>query len=404
MPSRQIFPSRSRSSRDGFTPVELLIANCKLQIANCKLLRKYHNPAQRELRSRSQFSIFSSPRGWGGFTLVELLVVISIIALLIGLLLPAVQSAQEAGRRTQCVNNLKQIMAAMVSYESVYRSLPPGRMGCDAYSGGPCVNSQGGSLQGAQRPGTSAFLAVLPQLDSVPLYNSFAPLANGAVYPAISDVTTSGWNNAAITAALLTRPTVFVCPSDVARPTANTPLSPSTTTSSYALVLGELGANQIVDQNGNVLHPSADELHLKYYNNGPFIYRLAHRTADVRDGLSNTMFIGETIDGHLPASMNCWPLSVAYLASMRSTNNKLNPRPDDETVVPITVTNSGLSGVDGQAAGGCFASRHPSGANFAFGDGHVRYVANSIDFPTYQALSTIAGSEPINASLLDLGP
>ena len=95
------------------------------------------------------------------------------MACLIGLLLPAINSAREAGRRTQCTNNITQIALAMVSYESANRSFPPGRMGCDAYtSTAPCL-----SLSGAQRPGTSAFLAILPQLDDAPTYSLFAPLA-----------------------------------------------------------------------------------------------------------------------------------------------------------------------------------------------------------------------------------
>ena len=65
-----------------------------------------------------------------GFTLIELLVVIAIIAVLIALLLPAVQSAREAARRTQCVNNLKQIVLAVMNYESSHAVLPPIRSAC----------------------------------------------------------------------------------------------------------------------------------------------------------------------------------------------------------------------------------------------------------------------------------
>jgi prepilin-type N-terminal cleavage/methylation domain-containing protein/prepilin-type processing-associated H-X9-DG protein len=313
------------------------------------------------------------------FTLVELLVVIAIIGILTGLLLPAINAAREAGRRSQCGNNVKQFVTAISAYESANRSYPPGRMGCDAYSGAPCQNTQG-----AQSSGTSGFLALLPHLDNATLYASFGPLANGAVYPAKSDSTTSGWNTAAIMIALLVRPPAFVCPSDGTGP-ANTMLSPPTTTSSYVLVLGSLGAN-------------ADEAHQKYYNNGAFTYLMPHRSGDVTDGLSSTLFVGETTKGNTPESMNSWALGVAYLSSLRSTSNPLNTPPGAGNLVGIA--NHGLSGLPSSATGS-FGSSHPSGGNFAFGDGHVKYIGDAIDFATYQALSTINGAEPISDALLN---
>jgi prepilin-type N-terminal cleavage/methylation domain-containing protein/prepilin-type processing-associated H-X9-DG protein len=343
-----------------------------------------------------------------GFTLVELLVVVFIIGILVGLLLPAVNAARESGRRTQCTNNISQIMTAMISYETAFRSFPPGRIGCDLYSGAgaPCS-----SPEGVQTVGTSAFLAILPQLDSTPLYSSLTASASSGVYPAKNDASTTYWGSAstALKNALMTRPPVFVCPSDSAKPTCNL-LSPPAATGSYALVLGSLGANQVLDLvSGKVVSGPADELHQKYYNNGPFVYLQPRRSADVRDGLSNTVFIGETTDGDSAASMNSWPVSVAYLSNLRSTNNPLNSQPGSGT--QVTISNSGLSGLPSSATG-AFGSHHPAGANFAFGDGHVRYIGNGInnyngagnDLRLYQALSTIAGAEPIDEKAMEALP
>ena len=76
------------------------------------------------------------------FTLVELLVVIAIIGILIAMLLPAVQAVREAARRTQCLNNIKQIALASMSYESAFQRFPPGLLGNDTISGGIGANTQ----------------------------------------------------------------------------------------------------------------------------------------------------------------------------------------------------------------------------------------------------------------------
>jgi prepilin-type N-terminal cleavage/methylation domain-containing protein/prepilin-type processing-associated H-X9-DG protein len=356
----------------------------------------------------SRRRVLSPGSGCGrrGFTLVELLVVIAIIGTLIGLLLPAVNAVRERGRSAQCMNNMHQIVEAMANYESSNRTLPPGRMGCDAYTNSPCGPASGaGAMTGSQRQGTSGFMAVLPQLDQNPLYSNFAPFPLGIAYPAVSDTSTTNWStfiasggSQTVAQSLLVQPKVFVCPSDAFCQPANTFLAPSAATTSYAMMLGELGVLAVTNSAGQTLQPPATtELQQAYYNNGPFIYKLARRTADVRDGLQYTIFIGETIDGSNEATLNAWPVAIAYLSCLRSSNNPLNTASGSggqQTISPC-----GIANLPSNATGG-FASRHPSGANFAFGDGHMSYLSNQIDFPTYQALSTIAGSEAIDDSLL----
>src|SRR3954471_13435231 len=97
-----------------------------------------------------------------GFTLIELLVVISIIGVLVALLLPAVQAAREAGRRAQCVNNLRQMGLAAHSYEGTHRYFP---IGVIRYTPPQCDD--------ASNRRHTLFAALLPHMEQVNLYNSF---------------------------------------------------------------------------------------------------------------------------------------------------------------------------------------------------------------------------------------
>ena len=314
-------------------------------------------------------------RRTSGFTLVELLVVIAIIGILVSLLLPAVQQAREAARRMQCSNNLKNIALALVNYETSVGVFPPGRMGCDGWTQDVCANNPG-----IERPGTSGFVMILPQLEQQNLYDKFG-FELGAVFPAqpdnSDDGTTSGWRTPDVDEAIKTRPDVFVCPSDTSKPVfGNT----QDATGSYALCQGSNGPTFGIDQKT-----------VKHYNNGMFHYRTTIAAADVRDGLSNTILAGETIENHTNESQNRWMLGSRHLSCMRSTDNPLNSEPGQGVVV---------LDLYGYKANGAFGSRHPSGAMFCFGDGHVVFLSENIDLATYRALSTRAGGEVIDASEL----
>ena len=303
-----------------------------------------------------------------GFTLVELLVVIAIIAMLVTLLLPAVQSAREAARRISCANNLKQIALALANYEGATETYPPGRVGCDGWQKDVCTGDAGW-----QRPGTSGFVLLLPMLEEQGLYDAFGGFKKGAVFPAspgnTPDGTTDGWRTPEISAAIATRPSVFVCASDDAKPTRN-----GAGTSSYALVHGSNGPTYGIDQ-----------VRVKHYNTGMFVYKIVHTHKQVEDGLSRTIFVGETISGHLQESSNRWMIGSRHLDSLRSTDNPLNTPPGEGVVVTLY----------GYSTNGAFASYHPGGANFAFGDGHIEFLDENIDLRTYRALSTRAGGEAV---------
>ncbi len=227
---------------------------------------------------------------------------------------------------------------------------------------------------GATRPGTSGFVAILPDLDAQTLYNCFVPFAKGALFPGEPDGqrdgTTDGWETPAIAAAVQVRPAVLVCPSD-----NSAPLLGSIATGSYALVQGSNGPSFGVN-----------EVKVKLYNNGMFLYVTPHTAAHVKDGLSNTLFVGETIANDTLESSNRWMVGNRHLDSLRTTDNPMNTIPGRGVVVDLY----------GYSANGAFASRHSGGSQFAFGDGHVLFLNENIALPVYRGLSTIAGGEAVS--------
>lgn len=340
-----------------------------------------------------------------GFTLVELLVVITIIGILISLTVPAVNSVRETARRTSCANNISNLVKALTAYEAKYQKLPPGRVGCGTDTNYPACEK----VQFFQRQATSAFVMILPELDEATLYQSFKAFRNGAVFPGhdlgstrdassvlapVKSREATAWLEGLPNLAT-TRPKVFVCPSDTSSavislandsPDAdNDPqwaAQPDAATGSYALSMGRNGPAVHADMSPAA--KSRGEITVKYNNDGMFMYRMPLSSKDISDGAANTFFLGEVRKASDMSNINRWMVGIRLADSLRSTCNALNTPPGQG----ITVGGSGSSEPGVASLNGAFGSTHTSGANFGFADGHVEFITNNISMAVYQALST----------------
>ena len=293
------------------------------------------------------------------FTLVELLVVIAIIGVLAGLILPAIQAARETARRMSCQSNMKQLAIANANYELAFKVFPPGRVGCDGISAAPCTGDPN-----FRRVGTSAFVSLLPFLEQLPLHQSMD--FNNGLYSLQYGM------NAVNRKGVLIRPPFMVCPSDTALPKVDVG-GFFAATGSYALVSGSRGPNEGITDG------------VKIDNTGIFMYKRTFSPQTITDGTSYMLAFGETRDGHLPEVFNPWTMGSRH-HTLRSTWNPPNTSPGKGvTTAPY-----------GPKLNGAFHSRHVGGASFAFCDGHVAFLTDSISLTTYRALSTRDGNETIS--------
>jgi prepilin-type N-terminal cleavage/methylation domain-containing protein/prepilin-type processing-associated H-X9-DG protein len=306
-------------------------------------------------------------RGAPGFTLIEVLVVISIVGLLIALLLPAVQQAREAARRLQCANNLKQIGLAMHNYHDAVGTLPPGYVS---------AVQPGGQNYPERGPGWGWGAMILPRLEQAPLFNAInfgRQIADAASATARSSVIGT-----------------YLCPS-------STPVGPVRVTgdeSQAVTLVADLAASQYIASAGQ------GEVEELPGNNNGLLYRnsrIAFR--DVTDGLSQTLLAGErsrnladaTWVGAVPSGYVCtnptWPVRDCATSNVMVMANT-GPWPDEPWV---NVPNHRGSKADD------FWSLHPGGCNFLMGDGSVRFIKETVNPMVFSALASRAGGEVVSS-------
>jgi len=306
-----------------------------------------------------------------GFTLVELLVVIAIIGILIALLLPAVQAAREAARRSQCTNNLKQIGLALHNYHDVHKVFPSG--GINHIAGGG-INPAGGWL-------INWAIAILPFLEQQPLYAQYdMRLPN---------------NHANNKPVVQTSVPVFNCPSDMNAAKLETPESGNANgqyrTSSYRGVTGySSNASCWFDceqwRTGGCPMEYRGVLHAT----GPDVRLDCESMATVIDGTSNTLAVGEYSTITRIRRATFW--GYTYTSYALSSFTWRQPRTFGNDY-DLCVSVGGAGGSD--PCKRAFGSFHPGGCNFLFVDGSVRFVSQSADFDMLCYISTIAGRESV---------
>jgi prepilin-type N-terminal cleavage/methylation domain-containing protein/prepilin-type processing-associated H-X9-DG protein len=311
-----------------------------------------------------------------GFTLIELLVVIATIAVLIALLLPAVQAAREAGRRAQCVNNLKQLGLAMHNYHTALGSFPIGRTGFQRPAGDP---GYFGDPTGSGHRRTWAF-SILPYLEQT-------SIANAVNF----DIAYSDGSNANQTA-LTIELSVYLCPTD--------PNAGVVNAGSFKFHLGNYvvnWGNATYDQAANGPAPGGPVTFLE----APFALDKSYSVQQIVDGTSNTLLMAEVIAcvpkgtsqdlrGLVYNDDTCGAMFMAYT----TPNSTIPDQIKTYCVYPYLTNPPCINKTPPFIAS---RSYHPGGVNALLADGSVKFFKDSVAQATWRALSSINAGEVLSA-------
>jgi prepilin-type N-terminal cleavage/methylation domain-containing protein/prepilin-type processing-associated H-X9-DG protein len=320
--------------------------------------------------------------GARGFTLIELLVVIAIIAILIGLLLPAVQKVREAANRSQCMNNLKQIGVAVHNYHDAYRKLPP-----------QTANNDNSCCYGTWQ------MAILPYVEQDNLWKAYVNFGN-----VLGTAQTYQQNqNLLVTSQRLT---LFTCPSDI--PAANK-------TGTYNGATYNITQHNYLVNVGNVDYaqggdgPLPDTPPGLQFLGAPFSRNKQYNLTQITDGTSNTLMLAEIRQGQASGT----DLDFRGLTWWAEGSGFTTYRTPNSPDVDHIANGSGAPGCVPPAQNplnapcqahpkpdpnwNAFAarSRHTGGVNVTLCDGSVRFVSDTIAWATWQALGTSRGNEVI---------
>ncbi|MEZ6057269.1 MAG: DUF1559 domain-containing protein [Planctomycetaceae bacterium] len=306
-----------------------------------------------------------------GFTLIELLVVIAIIAILVALLLPAVQSVREAARRSQCQDHLHNLVIAMHNYEGTYKVFPFGSI-----SNG--LNNTGGGANSA----CTWVAQFLPFIEQKPLYDQVMPLMNNGTSSASLP---SDMFNSVIS--------VLVCPSDPNGGKQTSVHGGGSPPPDY----NDGFCSNYLACNGNEQVTTANSK----FMSGMFYYRSKTRMSDVVDGTGNTIMFSETVlVQEQGAGQRDWRGRVwrgDHLTAMFSTN--LNP---NTTTADTLRTCEGPKPSYAPCNGGdptqvIYArSLHPGGVHVSAADGKVTFVSENVDLGIWRGLGTRFGQESVS--------